>query len=321
MKYRKIRLCFKIAIFASLFISNLCICGELPYTLENHPFLFFNSKTHSSRIFTSLLFDELDQGYAIIVSDNLHKVVYSAENELLRKIQTENGEFYFINGFFPNYVCKSNVIPLIYDELFIKLIQILKNINFTGSITDIFRTEKQQASYYKQRWTDKVVSPHTIGLAVDLNNLTLVRETQLKSLAGAFGISFLKHGRKYNRHIHLQDNFAWGRVKENNISVICKRIFQNFAEPPISYKSIPHDIVKESESNFSEINLKFETPSILTIDIFRVDGVKSATIKSGIFEPGFHQLQICHDFLPAGIYLGRLFVNGMFYDEIVIKAL
>lgn len=174
---------------------------------------------------------------------------------------------------------------------------------------------------YKRRWTNNVVSPHMIGLAIDLNNLTLSQEIHLKSFVNTFGISFFKHGRKYNRHVHLQDNSTWGKFKGNDIFVIYKEILQKFVSTPQLYKSMPSDMVEPNKSNFSAFYLKFENPGILTVDILRLDGIKMATIKSGIFEPGYHQLQLYYNFLPSGIYLGGLFINGIFYYEIVIKAI
>lgn len=305
--------------FTSQFLPNLCKGSALPQDLENTPFLFFYSKNPLPLVYSSILFDEPNQKYAVTICDNLHRIIYSTENRLLKSVHTESGEFYLVDGFFPNCIYKNNVIPLIYDEFFIKLTKVLKDIGFSGTVTDMFRIEEQQISYYKRHWTNSLVSPHMMGLAIDLNNLTLVQERQLKLLADTLGISFLKHGKKYNRHIHLQDNLTWGRVKRNNISVICKKIFQNFTEILQPYKL--HNITEQNNSNFLELNLKFETPAVLTIEISRVDGFKMAVIKSGVFGSGFHQLQLYPNFLPSGIYLGRVFINGMFYDEVVINAI
>lgn len=156
MNYKKTGFCLKVIVFTLLFPYDLCMGTKLPYHLENLPLIFFSSESCSSRILTSLLFDEQNQKSAVIISNGLFKVVYSIEDEPLRKVQTENGGFYFVNGFFPNCIYKDNIIPLIHDEFFIKLVKILGDINFRGTITDMFRTNEQQISYYKlQKTLDK----------------------------------------------------------------------------------------------------------------------------------------------------------------------
>jgi hypothetical protein len=321
MNYKEILFSFKIITLFFLFFSNSCITKELPQTLENPPFLFFYSDPPSSRILTSILFNELDQKYAVIISISDHKVIYSLENELFMKIQTGKGDFYLVNGFPPGFECKNSVIPLVYDEFFIKLIQIFGKVNAKVIITDLFRTEEQQTLYYKRHWTNTFISPHMIGQAVDFKNLNFAPESQLKSLAATLGISFLKHGRKNNKHMHLQDNISWGRIKGMDVLEISKKIMQDYTGNYLSYNTLPQKVTEQRKFNFSEINFDFEKPGILTIEIFRVDGFKIAIIKSGVYESGSHRVRLYYDFLPSGVYLGKLYINGLFYNEVIIKAI
>lgn len=222
---------------------------------------------------------------------------------------------------FPFLEMKENVLPYLHPNFVIKLLFILNKTNNNIRISDAMRTTEDQVLYKKRGWTDVLASPHIIGLAIDLSYYSgAVRNVILKYYK-ALGIRYLEHGRKYNMHIHLQDNELWTPIKEAGEEVIMESSDDLNKEISFNNHSIKNNSIEYSE-NASPGSLDFEffsgSQALVKVLFESNQGLKQAEIISGVFEPGENSLFVNYDFLKKGVYRVKFYVNNFFVEERVV---
>jgi len=213
---------------------------------------------------------------------------------------------------------KENVIPYLHPNFVIKFLFILNKMNYSTRISDAMRSPKEQLTYKKWGWTDVLVSPHIIGLAVDLSYYSGSGRGIILKYYQPLGIRYLEHGGKYNKHIHLQDNEIWKPIKRANEEVLLS------ASDELSEKIFYNNhIVKTSSVEFIQDKQCFgfvydfysDGLSLLKMKIENNIGEERAMIIAGVFETGNHNVSVSYDFLKRGVYKVKFYLNNYFVEE------
>jgi hypothetical protein len=306
-----------------LFFNNLTFPDTL--TLKSPRELFPFCRDHSfikinhQGFYYSLItyYDKYSENksFACISSDKFKN--YTVEDETLidcNECKDFQQELVRIN--IPVIEMKLNVIPFLNTEFFIKILYILNKINFTMKISDAMRTEENQLKYKRRGWSDKEISPHLTGLAVDLGSFfSRDMRDKIRSISEQLGIKFLEHGRRGNRHIHLQDERKWSRIKGKNIYDISNDIMNRIFATKNSRK-IFSDL---SDTAIRTTDIKIElNPKRSSIYKFRIENIldiKSAEITTGLYPEGYYKIGLAFDYLKKGFYKIWIFENDKCIGE------
>jgi len=216
---------------------------------------------------------------------------------------------------FANFRCgiidiKDNVIAYLDKAFLQKIFFIFHRIGFRPRITDAMRTTQNQTKYKRRGWSNMEISPHLVGLAVDLVIYSASDREIIKKLSEKLGLKFLYHGGGGNRHIHLQDERHWSDIQKSDIRLVSDSL-NTFLKSLNGREEIQEiDSLKQGQ-NFI-YNFITEKFSGIFFNIEDIYGEKAAEINTGLFEPGNYNIRINLDYLEKGFYKVNVFESGKF---------
>jgi hypothetical protein len=223
-----------------------------------------------------------------------------------------NGYAYnFANFSYGIFDIKDNVIPYLDKTFLQKIFFIFHKIGFRPRITDAMRTTTNQTKYKRRGWSNMDISPHLVGLAVDLVIYSASDREIIKKLSELLGLKFLYHGGGGNRHIHLQDEMHWSEIQKSDIRLISDSL--NVFLKSLSGKEEIQEIDsrKKEGQNFT-YNFVTEKHGGIIFNIEDIYGEKAADINTGIFEPGNYAIKINLDYLEKGFYKVNIYEREKF---------
>lgn len=267
----------------------------------DNPFFYTNEK-------------HLISGYLKIINDdgsiyNQFQIITKTDSVLYipdyNFISYTNGKGYFpmVKFSFPFLQLKHNVIPYLQAPALIKFLYLMDKVKFRPRVSDGMRTNEAQLLYKRRGWSNIEASPHIIGAAMDLSYTPPEDKTKILSLNDAINVHYLEHGRRGNRHVHLQDNSIWNMdvsTYANDLSAKLNEIIQEkicMIASPYSYTE-----KKSDKLNSFVYNFRTNNPGTLKIKFYDMYGRKKADLLSGIYEPGNHSINVFTDFLKRGVY-------------------
>jgi len=154
------------------------------------------------------------------------------------------------------------------------------------------------------------ISPHLVGLAVDMVVYSASDREIIKNLSEKLGLKFLYHGGRGNRHIHLQDEKHWTEIQKSDIRTVSDSL-NIFLKLSLRGEEIREIDSFESKQNFTYNFITEKYGGIIFI-LENNYGEKAAEINTGIFEPGNYNLKINLDYLEKGFYKVNIFERGRF---------
>jgi hypothetical protein len=216
-----------------------------------------------------------------------------------------------INIRYPFIEIKYNVIPYLNSEFFLKVLYILNKVNFKMRISDAMRTEKNQLRYKRRGWSSRESSPHLTGIAVDLSSyFSRDMRDKIKATAEKIGLRFLEHGGRGNRHIHLEDENKWLRIKNKDVESISDSLNAKIKSEK-TYRKVTED-GKENSDIGEMISFSFtcSKPTIYKFIFKNIFDENFAELTSGIFEQGNNSFGLKYDFLKKGFYKVWVYENN-----------
>jgi hypothetical protein len=305
------------------FITFIIIsCAVISYAGDNNIYLSLKSKKN----FISVANCNTLISYLEFFTDNIifsrnitiapvHLKSYFVSNNTPYEFKFKNQFLDLVNFRYEFLEIKDNVVPFL-NKLFLqKIIFLLSKIGFRPRITDAFRTPDNQLKYKRRRWSSVEISPHLLGLAVDMVDYSAPDREIIKKLSEKLGLKFLFHGGRGSRHIHLQDEKLWEKVKDLNISEISDSL-NLILKTRLDFKDVEETDSLDTNSNtLFTYNYKSGIYDRLIFRIENLYGEKIAEINSGIYEPGDYKINIRFDFLKKGFYKINIYEGNRFTGQ------
>jgi len=309
----------KIAINIFIFLIYVSCLNSKPLFLNPYPKNYNFIRVQDAGFYTSCLLlyynGKLTENYFLVSS--VHDTGYLTKNVFV----TVNGEYSIANINFPFLQIKKNVFPYLQKDFAVKLLFLLNKMKFLPRISDAMRSENDQLKYKRRGWSNKEISPHLTGLAVDLSYFTRYDREIIKKYNEQLGIKILEHGGRKNHHLHLQDQIRWSSLNLNQVMQISKGTFSQLNSVDYAdYSTFPTtEKGNDFDSLYNDLNFSFiaQQPEILRIEIYTPIGEKKAEITSGVFEPGSHSVSLNFTYLKGRIFIIKIFRNGLFEKEIM----
>jgi hypothetical protein len=233
--------------------------------------------------------------------------------------KNDKGYFPMVKFSFPFLQLKYNVIPYLQAPSLIKFLYLLDKVKFRPRVSDGMRTNEAQLLYKRRGWSNIEASPHIIGAAMDLSYTPPEDKTKILSLNDAINIHYLEHGRRGNRHVHLQDNSIWNMDVSTYANNLSEKLNEIIAERiRLTASAYTYANKKSDKMNSYLYTFHNNNPVTLKIKFYDVYGIKKAEFTSGIYEKGNHSLNIFTDFLKRGVY--KLIISnqdGLLQEKII----
>lgn len=294
-----------ISLFLSFLALNSAISSEknfIDYSTDSYVPFFYTNENHLVSAHLKIIDEDKNVFNQFQIITKTDSVLYIPDFNFI-SFTGEKGFVTMVRFAFPFLELKYNVIPYLQTPALIKFLYLLDKVKFRPRISDAMRTNESQLIYKRRGWSNVEASPHIIGAAMDLAYTPPEDKKKILSLNDAINVHYLEHGRRGNRHVHIQDNSIWnmdlstyanelseklnGKIKENNCLL---------TNPCILAEK------KSDKVNSFEHSFNLKNPGTIKIKFYDVYGGEKATFLSGIYEPGHHSILILTDFLKRGIY-------------------
>lgn len=294
---------FRILLFFALL--NFCKADSfsfVDYNCESDNAFFYTKENHLISGYLKIINDDGSIYNQFQIITKTDSVLYIPDYNFI-SYTNEKGYFPMVKFSFPFLQLKYNVIPYLQAPALIKFLYLLDKVKFRPRVSDGMRTNEAQLLYKRRGWSNIEASPHIIGAAMDLSYTPPEDKTKILSLNDAINVHYLEHGRRGNRHVHLQDNSIWNMDVSNYANDLSAKLNEIIKEKicliasPYSYSD-----KKSDKLNSFVYNFRTNNPGTLKIKFYDMYGKKKADLLTGIYEPGNHSINVFTDFLKRGVY-------------------
>jgi hypothetical protein len=310
-----------------IFILILILTSNV-YSQRNTPIFNIEPASDHKYFFYYKIYDQSDPGLYFISYDPVKNIYETYDKEFFQQI-ISNREYSEYNTLLKvnamNFDMKGNVIPYINPIAAVKLFSVLERLGKDLRITDVFRTHEQQETYKKRRWTSLEISPHQLGLAMDIPPYYLTNAPMIENLCNQLNVRYLVHGSKSNRHLHINDIGMWTNLSPNEVKDISYNISDILPNAccaemfPIEKGTTTIHLAGNKILNEYRIEAEESSMFSLSITIIDIYMNKAAEIYCGAFGPGKINLSLDMSFLDDGNYFiisknGQETVNTSYFS-------